>query len=351
MKYYGTLGSACADQGILERMFACGMTGLRLNTSHSSLASAMDWILMADRAASAAGCDWQLLIDLVGPELRIGRFEAPLSLTEGQEILLRAFGQSPLLSGAVPVPAELLQHLTPGQFLLLDDGKIRLKVMACKRDQVTAKVIRGGLLLPSKSLAIEGREVHLPALTAEDLENIRFAGSMQGLKGAGIRLAAVMQPFVRSRADLLAVRQALDSAGLKDTLVMAKIESREGVRAFKKLLPAMDYVVIARGDLGTSVGLTKLPSVQRYLETLCHREGRPYMIVTQLLDSMTRSPVPTRAEVSDIAHAVYDGADSLMLTGETAVGAYPEQAMRCLVETAGEALSFRRLGERMLTDI
>lgn len=338
LNYYGTLGPACADSDILKRMFEAGMTGLRLNTSHGRLADAGDWIRLADGAAGEAGRDWELLIDLRGPELRIGSLAGSLLLEEGKAVILQghASEEEVIRSAAVtalpviPAPNGIFEAAQTGDILWLDDSKLKLQVIHVDRSnrQLSAKVLCGGTLQSGKSLAIDGVEVAAPALTDVDIENIRYAGS------SGLRLAAVVQPFVRSREDLLEVRRTLDANGCGDTAIMAKIENMSGVQALPELLPHCDSVVIARGDLGTAVSLPMLPVVQKQIEKLCHKAGKPYMVVTQMLDSMMHTPVPTRAEVSDIAHAVYCGAASLMLTGETAAGRYPAEAMACLIQTA-----------------
>lgn len=329
MKYYGTLGPACAHEGILTAMFRAGMTGLRLNTSHGRLADAADWIRLADTAAKMAGKEWELLIDLKGPELRIGHLASSLPLVTGLQIEMAVCGHG----AVIPVPEVIFDVVKEGQFMWLDDSQIKLRVESVdtQNKRLKAVVVISGLLRSGKSLAIDGIEIPTPALNTVDMENIRYAGQ------SGLRLAAVMQPFVRNTQDLLAVRQALDENGCKSVAIMAKIENKSGVQALQKLLPFCDSVVIARGDLGTSVSLPMLPVVQKQVEDICHRAGKPYMVVTQMLNSMMQSMVPTRAEVSDIAHAVFGGADSLMLTGETAAGKYPIEAMRCLVETAENA--------------
>lgn len=339
MQYYGTLGPACADIDILTAMFEAGMTGLRLNTSHGRLAGAAGWIEAAEKAAAAAGKKWKLLIDLKGPELRIGALKTPMLLEEGREVLLAAAdGAGDTMEGAIPIPAEVLSAALGGQMIWLDDSRLSLRIESVDsaRSIIGARVLTGGILQSHKSLAIDGVEISMPALTAMDLENIIYAGQ----QGPDFPLAAVMQPFVRSRQDLMDVRQALDSHGCGHVKIMAKIENRSGVAALPSLLSACDMVVIARGDLGTAVSLPELPVVQKEIEAICHGAGKPYMVVTQMLDSMMASPVPTRAEVSDIAHAVFCGAEALMLTGETAAGKYPAEAMKYLVATAEAAAAY-----------
>lgn len=320
---YGTLGPACSKADILERMLRRGMTGVRLNLSHVTLRQASEQIEALFRAAARSGTAPRLLIDMQGPELRIGALSKPLTLTEGETVAL---------GGEIPLPQAVLDALEPGQELLLDDGKLLLR---CE-PQGRARVLRGGILQSRKSVALPGKNVRLPALTESDRENIAAAKSF-GVTG-------VMQPFVRSREDLLAVRAALDAAGGGEIRLFAKIENLEGVERLPELLDAADEIVIARGDLGNAVPLWELPAVQKRIAAACRGAGKPFMVVTQMLASMEHSPVPTRAEVSDIFNAVLDGASSVMVTGETAVGSYPAETIRYLANTAREAESYQKTG-------
>jgi pyruvate kinase len=227
------------------------------------------------------------------------------------------------------LPTVLRPHLQPGQELLLDDGKLQVLV----QPENTCRVLRGGRLLPRKSVAAPGVDLRLPALTDEDHENLRLAPKM-GITG-------VMQSFVRGREDLLALREALKQSGGEHIGIFAKVESQQGLETLPDWMDLADCIVIARGDLGNAMPLWELPAVQKRISALCREKGKPFLVVTQLLASMESRAVPTRAEVSDIFNAVLDGADALMLTGETAAGAYPVQAMTYLCNTAREALAFR----------
>ena len=321
---YGTLGPRCADRETLAAMFAAGMSGVRLNLSHVTLPHAAGQIENLHAAAADAGRTAQLLIDMQGPELRVGVLDAPLLLEDGAPVTLGA--------GGIPVPALILPALAPGQTMLLDDGKLLLEVVTAGPDTATARVLRGGALQSRKSIALPGLRLRPPAMTATDLENIRLA------KAYGV--TAVMQPFVRDRQDLETVRAALDAAGGQDIRLFAKIENLDGVAHLPELIAACDEIVIARGDLGNAMPLWELPRVQKEIAASCREAGRPFMVVTQMLASMERSPVPTRAEVSDIFNAVLDGAASVMVTGETAVGAYPVEVIRYLANTSKEALAY-----------
>lgn len=241
----------------------------------------------------------------------------------------------------IMLPELTFPYLIPGQEVLLDDGKIHLKIVE-KAENVAenggentqgkryfAKVLWGGLLKSRKSAALPGAKIYPPTLTNSDLANIKIAKEM-GVTG-------VMQPFVRDHSDLECVKEALREAGAEDIRLFAKIENMDGVRKLEELLPAADEIVIARGDLGNAVHLWDLPGVQRQISEKCRAAGKPFMVVTQMLASMERSPVPTRAEVNDIFHAVMDGAASIMVTGETAVGDYPVEVVRYMVNTVRSA--------------
>lgn len=324
MEFYATLGDPCAKRDILDRMFQAGMTGIRVNLSHTSLKKCAPLLerLYWPAARAAGRADAHLILDLQGPELRVGQLTRAISLREGSELLLG--------DGGIPIPQTILQTARPGQQISIDDGSLLLEVKRSSPTVLLCRVVRGGVLHSKKSLALLGAGVDTPTLTADDLENLRQAGKYG--------VTHILQPFVRNRHDIDVVRQALDSLGLTQVQIMAKIEERQGCDRLDEIIKAADQICIARGDLGNSMPLWKLPAVQKDISRRCQEAGRPFCLVTQLLWSMEQRPVPTRAEVSDIYNGVLDGASSLMLTGETAAGKWPAQAMEYLVRTANEAL-------------
>jgi len=311
---YGTLGPACADKETLSRMFAAGMSGIRLNLSHVTLRKASGQVKALHEAADSCGVKAKLLIDMQGPELRLGSFETEPELIGGESLLLG--------NGGIAMPEIVLPHLLPGQEVLLDDGRLLLKVTEMAENCAKAQVIRGGKLKSRKSIALPGAAIHPPTMTAEDMQNIADA--------VEFGVTAVMQPFVRDAEDLKAVRAALDENGGKHIALMAKIENMDGVEHLDELLPYADEIVIARGDLGNAMPLWELPAVQKRISAKCRAAGKNFMVVTQMLYSMEKSPVPTRAELSDIFNAVLDGASSVMVTGETAAGLYPVEVIKYL---------------------
>ncbi len=317
---YGTLGPACQSQEMLEEMFRRGMTGVRLNLSHTSLYQCSAWLENFRDAASEAGIKPKLLIDLQGPELRVGNTK-PCQLPTGTRVLVGEEG--------VRIPLGALGLIKPGQQMLLDDGRLLLEVEEVLKGNVSCRVLRGGLLKPRKSLALPGIALDLPTLTEGDRRNLAAAREF-GVTG-------VMLPFVRNDRDLKNLREALEEADAGNVRIFAKIENMDGVDRLSQLLPFADEIVIARGDLGNSMPLWELPSVQYQIGEMCTKAHKPYMVVTQMLASMEHAAVPTRAEVSDIFYAVLHGASSVMLTGETAAGEYPVEAMHYLCRTAEAA--------------
>lgn len=316
MRYYATLGPSCCDTAVLAALLRRGVTGFRLNLSHTPLAARTDWIDALHEAERETGLRAQLMIDLRGPEVRIGDMPAPLPLAEGTAITLGA---------DIPVDGDVLDALRPGMTVLLDDGAMALTVV----DGGVCRVTRGGILTGHKSLTLEGVDLRRPALCEADLADLAQA--------AALGVNAVMQPFVRSADDLRVVRQTMAENGLAGAELFAKVENRPGLDALPDWLALCDVVTIARGDLGSSLPLEQLPAAQKRIAALCRSRGKPFLVVTQLLHSMIDHPSPTRAEVLDIYNAVLDGADCLMLTGETAQGRYPLESADWLIRVAQEA--------------
>lgn len=320
MRYYATLGPSCCDTAALSALLRRGVTGFRLNLSHTPLAARTDWIAALHEAERKTGLRAQLMIDLRGPEVRIGDMPVPLPLAEGAAVTLGA---------DIPVDGDVLDALRPGMTVLLDDGAMALTVV----DGGVCRVTRGGTLTGHKSLTLEGVDLRRPALCEADLADLSQA--------AALGVNAVMQPFVRSADDLRVVRQTMAENGLADAELFAKVENQPGLDALPDWLALCDVVTIARGDLGSSLPLERLPAAQKHIAALCRSRGKPFLVVTQLLHSMIDHPSPTRAEVLDIYNAVLDGADCLMLTGETAQGRYPLESADWLIRVAQEAEKVR----------
>lgn len=324
IEIYGTFGPACDSEEILKKMIDAGMTGMRLNLSHATLVQSKGIVEKYRHAAGALGIKPQILIDMQGPELRVGKLENPVMLEMHTKVFLCEEVNAAM---QIPVPVDMLEVVETGDEILLDDGKIMIRALE-KADarKVVAEVLRGGTLYSQKSIKIVGKNISLPALTSHDIENIKVANEYG--------VTALMQPFVTSGAQLREVRAMLKAYDAERVQIFAKIENRLGVERMDDILPEADVIIIARGDLGNDMPLWELPSVQKQIEEACHKANKPYIVVTQMLASMEHHPVPTRAEVSDIYHAVYHGAWGVMLTGETAVGEYPVEAVAYLANTA-----------------
>ena len=307
---FGTFGPACASEEVLQEMVQAGMTGMRLNLSHTTLAASENYIKAYQKVEERP----QILIDMQGPELRIASLEESICLKVDESIRL----------DTIPMPGEVWEVLEDDDEILLDDGKILLHVADVKKS--IAKVQRGGMLTSGKSIKIKDKYISMPPLTEHDIQNIKVA------KAYGV--TALMQPFVISGNDIRKVREVLKENGAENIQIFAKIENLLGVENIKDILQEADVIVIARGDLGNDMPLWELPRVQKQLEEACKAAGKPYIVVTQMLASMEHNPVPTRAEVSDVFHAVYHGAWGVMLTGETAVGKYPVEAIKYLANTS-----------------
>ena len=366
IELFGTLGPSCSEVSVLKEMIEEGMTGMRLNLSHSSLTQAAGLIRNYYEAAALCGVSPELLIDLQGPELRIGALQEPVELPDGAVFRLAedCFENSGDDLPLVPVAQHIIRAMNTGDRVLFDDGAIEAEVilapdvssatpLAPEGPDVSGatplpsegpdvsgaaplrarlRVVRGGVLKSRKSLKIVDRSVDGPVLTPQDIQNLQL------VREYGV--TSVMLPFVRSGRDLRTLRAAMEELGCGDLRIFAKIENREGVAHIEDIIPEADMVVIARGDLGNDVPLWELPGVQRDLGEACKAAGKPFLVVTQLLYSMTERPVPTRAEMSDIFYAVTGGASALMLTNETAAGKYPAAAMRYL-RLAAEAAKRR----------
>ena len=292
------------------------MTGVRLNLSHGMLKTAEPRLQHLWDAERITGISASLLVDLQGPELRIGDLPAPVVLAHNQIV---RFPQE------IPFPRLVSESLETGHEILLDDGKLLLEVVAQDR----AVVRRGGVLHSRKSIAVPGLDLDSPALTQDDLENISH------LREFGV--TGVMQPFVRGADDLVFLRRALENVGCGSIRIYAKIENKRGIQYLPEIVREADEIVIARGDLGNAMPLWELPAAQKQISAVCRAANKPFMVVTQMLASMEHHPVPTRAEVSDVFNAVLDGAASVMVTGETAVGDYPVEVIRYLRETVMSA--------------
>ena len=321
-KIVATPGPATGDAAVLTTLFRAGTDLVRLNFSHGAAADHARRARLVREAAAAAGRYVGILGDLSGPKIRIEGFAAgPVELREGASFTLdTALGAREGTAERVGVTyAALPRDVRPGDTLLLNDGLIALEVTGTGGSQVATRVVLGGELSDNKGLNKQGGGLSAGALTDKDRRDIRVAAEL------GLDYLAVS--FVRSAADVEEARRLLKDAGGAARIV-SKIERSEAIERLEEVVVASDAVMVARGDLGVEVGYAELTGLQKRIIRLARSRNRPVITATQMMESMIQNPVPTRAEVSDVANAVMDGTDAVMLSAETAVGRYPVKVVR-----------------------
>jgi pyruvate kinase len=331
-----TIGPATATPDRIRALVESGMDVARLNFSHGSHADHERAYHMVRQASEASGRSVGVLADLQGPKIRLGRFAAgPVDWRTGERVTITT-ADVPGTHDLVSTTYQLLaDDVRPGDRLLVDDGNIALVVLEVEGTQVCCDVVEGGIVSDHKGLSLPGVAVSVPALSDKDAEDLRFA-----LK---LRVDLVALSFVRSPDDVLLVHQVMDDEGCR-LPVIAKLEKPEAVANLDGIVAAFDGAMVARGDLGVEMPLEEVPLVQKQAIQTCRENAKPVIVATQMLESMIEHSRPTRAEASDVANAVLDGADALMLSGETGVGRYPVQAVTTMariidcVESASTAV-------------
>jgi pyruvate kinase len=314
-KIVSTLGPATSSYDNIRAIIDAGVDVARMNLSHGSYEVHEGVYANVRKAAADAGKPVAVLVDLQGPKIRLGKFEAgPYELAEGDIFKITTediIGTKEISSTTFK---GLPQDVNPGDFLLIDDGKVRVKVLETDGTVVTTEVIVAGPVSNNKGINLPGVAVNVPALSDKDEADLRW-----GLKlGADI----IALSFVRNASDIERVHEIMAEEGRR-VPVVAKIEKPQAVEALEGIIEAFDAIMVARGDLGVELPLEAVPIVQKRAVELARRAAKPVIVATQMLESMISSPVPTRAETSDVANAVLDGADAVMLSGETSVGEYP----------------------------
>ncbi|MFJ3488105.1 pyruvate kinase [Leifsonia aquatica] len=314
-KIVSTLGPATSSYDNIRAIIDAGVDVARMNLSHGSYEVHEGVYANVRKAAADAGKPVAVLVDLQGPKIRLGKFEAgPYELAEGDIFKITTediIGTKEISSTTFK---GLPQDVNPGDFLLIDDGKVRVKVLETDGTVVTTEVIVAGPVSNNKGINLPGVAVNVPALSDKDEADLRW-----GLKlGADI----IALSFVRNASDIERVHEIMAEEGRR-VPVVAKIEKPQAVEALEEIIEAFDAIMVARGDLGVELPLEAVPIVQKRAVELARRAAKPVIVATQMLESMISSPVPTRAETSDVANAVLDGADAVMLSGETSVGEYP----------------------------
>ena len=326
-KIVATLGPASSEPGIVRALIAAGMNVARLNFSHGDHELHRTTFEMVRREAAEAGVPVAVLADLAGPKIRVGRIRGgEVTLRQGDAVTITTedvLGTAERISTSYrALPSDVRR----GDPILLDDGLLRLEVRDVVDNEVRCEVMTGGTLRDRKGMNLPVSPLSTPAITEKDRQDLEFAREL------GVDFFALS--FVRRAEDVVEAREL---AG--DIPVIAKIEKPEAIEAREAIADAADGLMVARGDLGVEAGFDKVPLMQKRLIRDAAARGKPVIVATQMLESMIASPVPTRAEVSDVANAVLDGADALMLSGETAVGAYPVEAVRRMAAVIEEVES------------
>ena len=333
-KIVATLGPASSDPAVLERLLRAGVDVVRLNFSHGTAQDHRDRATLVRATALRVGKPVALMADLQGPKIRVGKFaEGKVMLVDGASFVLDAAREQPGDLQAVGLDyKELPRDVKPGDRLLLNDGLIVLTVQAVRGDQVHTTVTQGGVLSNNKGINKQGGGLTAPALTAKDMEDIKTALSFQ------CEYLAVS--FPKNATDMEMARQLANVAGepyRHKPALIAKIERSEAIPQLEAILKASDGIMVARGDLAVEVGPAAVPALQKKMIRMARELDKITITATQMMESMVQNPVPTRAEVSDVANAVLDGSDAVMLSAETAAGQYPVQTVEHMALIALEA--------------
>ena len=324
---------------MIGKLIDAGVNIFRLNMSHAP----HDWVrrVVADiRAASAARKKFiGIMMDTQGPAIRTGDIGVPLDLQPGQKFTLTVRGERDLEEHSVDVNYEnFINDISVGDVVLIDNGTIEMKVLAKSGNKVECEVLTPGKLGSRRHINLPGVKVSLPALTAKDIKDVKL--------GLELEVDFIALSFVREARDLMQLKE-LFGEGKAHPLVIAKIEDQEAIRNLDSIVHEADAIMVARGDLGIEIPYEELPIVQRRIVKTCLRVGRPVIVATHMLESMIESPMPTRAEVTDVSNAVFEEADCIMLSGETTVGKYP---LKCIEVFDRIALRIERSGSAQFHD-
>ena len=320
-KIVATLGPASRDEHVLAALLKAGMDVARINLSHGTTAEHAASIAAVRRAAAGQGTPLAVLVDLPGPKLRLAELPRPLQVKAGDIVVL---GEPPAAQLPVNFP-ELLQHFAPGEMVLIDDGAVALRVSAVAPPTVTLEVLNDGVIESRKGVNLPDTHLPIGALTAADRELLSWSLRQD--------VDYVALSFVRSADDVRELKELIATAG-GDQLVVAKIEKKEALAGYEEIIAAADAVMVARGDLGVEIDPALVPIWQKRIIHAANLAGKPVITATQMLQSMIGSPRPTRAEASDVANAIYDATSAVMLSGETAIGCYPVEAVRTMAGIA-----------------
>ncbi len=328
-KIVATLGPASAQEGIFRELLRAGLDVARLNFSHGTHPEKLKLIEMVRKVSREEGKNVCILGDLQGPKIRTGRLKnrIPVQLKTGQRLTITPrdiLGTSALIATTFPTLAE---NLEPGARILLSDGLIELRVVDIPGEDIECEVMNGGMLGEHKGINLPGIPVRVPSLTEKDEEDLQF-----GMKH---EIDAIAVSFVRTAEDVRHVKFRVAALGM-ETWIIAKLEKPQAIENLEAILENADGIMVARGDLGVEMPPEKVPAIQKHVIRCAAEYRKPVITATQMLESMIENPRPTRAEASDVANAIYDGTDAVMLSAETAAGKYPVEAVRMMAKIVSE---------------
>lgn len=331
-KILATLGPATSSKENISQLIKEGIDAVRLNMSHGSYDFYSSVLENIDLACTENQTPLAILADLQGPKIRIGELEQPeIEIESGENIEITiedVIGNKNLISSSYK---NLLEDSAVGNFILINDGLIRLEITEKKNKSIVCKIINGGTLSPRKGMNLPGMKLSTPSLTEKDYEDLEFLLTH--------RIDYIALSFVRSAEDVLLLKRWLESKG-KSIPVIAKIEKNEAVKSFEEILNTVDGIMIARGDLGVELSPQEVPVLQKDIIRKCNEIGKLVITATQMLESMIQFQIPSRAEASDVANAVWDGTDVVMLSGETSIGKFPFKTIRTMNEIITNAENY-----------
>ena len=325
-----TLGPASENEETLRELIKNGLNVCRLNFSHGSHEEHKGRMDLVKKLREELNMPTAILLDTKGPEIRTGKFDVPeVFLEEGQTFTITMKDVMGNKERCTVSYKGLANDVKPGDTILIDDGLVGLTVKEVNNDNIVCEVQNSGIVKNHKGVNVPGVKVNLPAITEKDRSDIEF-GIEQGID-------FIAASFVRKVSDVLAIREILEENNAEHIKIISKIENQEGVENLDEIIEVSDGIMVARGDLGVEIPTEEIPVVQKLMIKKCNEAGKPVITATQMLDSMIRNPRPTRAEVTDVANAIYDGTDAIMLSGETAAGKYPVEAVKTMATIAKRA--------------
>ena len=325
-----TLGPASENEETLRELIKNGLNVCRLNFSHGSHEEHKGRMDLVKKLRAELNMPTAILLDTKGPEIRTGKFDVPeVFLEEGQTFTITMKDVIGDKERCTVSYKGLANDVKPGDTILIDDGLVGLTVKEVNNDDIVCEVQNSGIVKNHKGVNVPGVKVNLPAITEKDRSDIEF-GIEQGID-------FIAASFVRKVSDVLAIREILEENNAEHIKIISKIENQEGVENLDEIIEVSDGIMVARGDLGVEIPTEEIPVVQKLMIKKCNEAGKPVITATQMLDSMIRNPRPTRAEVTDVANAIYDGTDAIMLSGETAAGKYPVEAVKTMATIAKRA--------------